>query len=84
MATIAISEFRRDCLKLLEHLPPEGLTITKRGQPVANVTRARRSLLDFIGCLPDLAVDPNDNLFTTGIKWDAESRHPRLPRRRQK
>jgi len=84
MASIAISEFRRDCLKLLEHLPPEGLTITKRGQPVATVTPARRSLLDFVGCLPDLVVDPSDNLFSTGIKWDAESRHPRIPRRRQK
>jgi antitoxin (DNA-binding transcriptional repressor) of toxin-antitoxin stability system len=84
MASIAISEFRRDCLKLLDNLPPEGLTITKRGQPVANVTRVRRKLVDFIGCLPDLAVDPNDNLFSTGIKWDAESRHPRIPRRRAK
>lgn len=84
MASIAISAFRRDCLKLLGHLPPEGLTITKHGQPVATVPPARRSLLDFIGCLPDLAVDPNDNLFSTGIKWDAESRHPHLSRRGEK
>lgn len=84
MASIAISEFRRDCLKLLERLPPEGLTVTKRGQPVANVTRVRRHISDFFGCCPDLAVDPNDNLFSTGIKWDAESRHPRLSRRRKK
>jgi antitoxin (DNA-binding transcriptional repressor) of toxin-antitoxin stability system len=84
MASLAISEFRRDCLKLLEHPPPEGLTITKRGQPVATVTPARRSLLDFIGSCPDLVVDPNDNLFSTGLKWEAESRHPRIPRRGQK
>lgn len=84
MASIAISQFRRDCLKLLDNLPPEGLTITKRGQPVANVTPARRNLLDFIGCLPDLRADPSDDLFSTGIKWDAESRHTPVPRRRRR
>lgn len=84
MASIAISEFRRDCLKLLEHLPPEGLTITKRGQPLANVTRARRSPVDFIGSIPDLIVDPSDDLFSTGRQWDAQPRHAHPPRRRQR
>lgn len=73
MATIAISEFRRRCLQLLEHLPPEGLTVTKRGQPVATVRRARRSPVELIGTMPDMRTDPNDDLFTTGIRWDAES-----------
>lgn len=35
---LTITEFRRRCLSLLEDLPDEGITITKRGQPLARVT----------------------------------------------
>ena len=38
MQDLPITEFRRQCLSLLEHLPPEGLLITKHGKPVAKVT----------------------------------------------
>lgn len=75
MADIAISEFRRRCLKLLEHLPPEGLTVTKRGRAVAVVRRAHRSPVELIGSCPGLRVDAGDDLFSTGRRWDAESGH---------
>jgi antitoxin (DNA-binding transcriptional repressor) of toxin-antitoxin stability system len=41
---LSITEFRRQCLALLEDLPEEGIVITKRGQPLARVSpvRARR------------------------------------------
>jgi prevent-host-death family protein len=41
---LSITEFRRQCLGLLENLPEEGIVITKRGRPVARVApvRARR------------------------------------------
>ena len=83
MATIAISEFRRQCLRLLEHLPAEGLTVTKRGRVVAEIQRPKRSPVDMIGCCPDIRIDPNDDLFSTGMRWDAESRHTRPARRRR-
>jgi prevent-host-death family protein len=38
---LSITEFRRQCLKLLENLPEEGIVITKHGQPVARVAPAR-------------------------------------------
>ena len=44
MPDLSITEFRRQCLSLLEALPEEGIVITKRGQPVARVApRARAS-----------------------------------------
>lgn len=38
---LSITEFRRQCLSLLEALPEEGIVITKRGQPVARVAPVR-------------------------------------------
>jgi prevent-host-death family protein len=41
MRDLSITEFRRQCLSLLEDLPEEGIVITKHGQPIARVTPAR-------------------------------------------
>lgn len=38
---LSITEFRRQCLSLLENLPEEGIVITKRGQQIARVVPAR-------------------------------------------
>ena len=38
---LSITEFRRQCLSLLENLPEEGIVITKRGQPIARVAPLR-------------------------------------------
>ena len=38
---LSITEFRRQCLSLLEDLPEEGIVITKHGQPVARVAPVR-------------------------------------------
>jgi len=46
MKDLSITEFRRQCLSLLDSLPEEGVIITKRGEPLARVLpihRARRS-----------------------------------------
>ena len=41
MRNLSITEFRRQCLALLEDLPEEGIVITKHGQPVARVAPMR-------------------------------------------
>jgi prevent-host-death family protein len=41
MRDLSITEFRRQCLSLLENLPDEGIVITKHGQPVARVAPVR-------------------------------------------
>ncbi len=81
---MAISEFRRRCLRLVEDLPAEGLTLTKRGQPVARVSPVKPGVLAWLGTIPDIKTDPHDDLFSTGVRWDAESRHPHSARHRRK
>jgi prevent-host-death family protein len=41
MKDLSITEFRRQCLALLENVPDEGIIITKRGRPLARVTPLR-------------------------------------------
>ena len=41
MRGLSITEFRRQCLALLENLPDEGVVITKRGRPLARVAPVR-------------------------------------------
>ena len=74
MKTINISEFRQNCLGLVDELPSEGILITRHGKPVAKVVPIRSDNAALIGILKgELGADPNDDLFSTGEKWDAES-----------
>ena len=73
MKSVPISDFRQQCLSLVDELPPEGILITRRGEPVARVIPIRGSCADLIGSAPDLLFDNDDDLFTTGIRWDAQS-----------
>jgi prevent-host-death family protein len=41
MRDLSITEFRRQCLALLEDLPEEGIVITKHGRPIARVVPMR-------------------------------------------
>jgi antitoxin (DNA-binding transcriptional repressor) of toxin-antitoxin stability system len=68
MKTIGAAEFKAHCLQILEELDPEGVVITKRGKPVAELKPARRSDGDLIGILGDMEIrtNPDDDLFSTG------------------
>lgn len=72
MNTLNATEFREQCLHLLDCVPSSGVLITKRGRPVAKLIPVRRSCADLIGTVPGLATDPADDLFSTGLSWDAE------------
>jgi prevent-host-death family protein len=41
MRDLSVTEFRQQCLSLLEDLPEEGVVITKRGKPLARVMPVR-------------------------------------------
>lgn len=43
MKDLSVTEFRRQCLSLLEDLPAEGVIVTKRGTPLARITPLRHS-----------------------------------------
>lgn len=69
MKTIGAAEFKAHCLQILDELGPEGIVITKRGKPIAELKPARRGDGDLIGLMKDLAplADPDDDLFSTGL-----------------
>ncbi len=68
-----VAEFRQRLLSLLDQLPADGLLITKRGKPIARILPVRTSNTSLIGSIPDLVVNENDDLFSVGEEWDAES-----------
>ncbi len=72
MKTLNVSEFREQCLGLLDKLPPEGVLITRRGKPIARVTPVRKNNADLIGSMAGM-FEIHGDIFSTGEKWDAES-----------
>ena len=72
MKHLNVSEFREQCLALLEELPAEGVVITKRGRPVARLVPVRDNDGDLIGSLAGRLRIKGD-VFTSGEEWNAES-----------
>jgi prevent-host-death family protein len=71
MQEISVSDFRQQCLALIDRLPAEGILITRHGHPVARLLPVRpASCADLIGAVPILA-NSDDDLFSTGERWDA-------------
>lgn len=73
MKTMTATEFKAKCLQILDHVPPEGLAITKRGQTVAEIYPKHLGIERLFGSIPDLVNDNEDDFFSTGLRWDAES-----------
>jgi len=71
MDTISATEFKAKCLDILDHVPVDGLAITKRGKTVAKLFPNTIDNSDLIGIMPDMKID--GDIFTTGLRWDAES-----------
>ncbi len=63
----------RKCLKILDELGPQGIVVTKRGQPVAKVTPVHPvDNSKLTGSMKGKVIIRGD-VFSTGVKWDAES-----------
>ena len=73
MQEISVSEFRQKCLALIDGLPADGILITRHGRPVAKILPVAPSCAELIGSVPGMAADPDDDLLSTGIRWNAES-----------
>ena len=70
---ISVSDFRQQCLTLMDHLPSDGILITRHGHPVARLVPVRpTSCADLIGSVPILTGE-DDDLFSTGERWDADA-----------
>ena len=77
MKTVGVAEFKEQCLELLDQLDIHALVITKHGKPVAMVMPYEQKITDFQlavlnGSLRDKVTIKGD-IFSTGIRWDAES-----------
>ena len=72
MKTIGAAKFKEQCLSILDHLEPEGLTITKHGTPVARVIPIEHECARLIGILAD-RLHIHGDLLSTGIAWDARA-----------
>ncbi len=73
--TIPASDFKAKCLRIIENLDPQGIIVTKRGRPVARVTPIRAADNSKLIGLMKGKVLIRGNIFSTGRKWDAQSRH---------
>ena len=69
---ISATQFKEQCLSLLDHLDADGLVITKHGKPVARVIPASSDCKDLIGSLQGKIRVIGDTL-STGVQWDAQS-----------
>ena len=71
MQSISATEFKAKCLDILDHVPAEGLVITKRGKSVARLYPESQSPLRFLGTMPDIHVE--GDLLSTGVTWELQS-----------
>src|ERR1017187_5031934 len=76
---IPISEVRERLLSLVDDLPRDGVIITRHGNPIARLMPVRTATADLIGSLKGIITDPDDDLFSTGEQWDAQSWHAHPP-----
>lgn len=72
MGTIGATQFKQECLAILDHLGPDGIVITKHGKPVARLVPIEAESASLIGSLAD-KIRVHGDLLTTGFQWDAES-----------
>ena len=70
---VTATEFKAKCLKMLDRLNPQGFVVTKRGRPIARVVPVRSvSNGGYYGAMKG-KIQIKGDLFSTGIKWHAQS-----------
>ena len=72
MKQIAAAKFKEQCLALLDNLDDEGLVVSKHGKPIARLIPASSDCAELIGSMKG-KIKVHGNIFSTGIKWDAQS-----------
>jgi prevent-host-death family protein len=70
--TLGASQFKAQCLSLLDEVGPDGIIITKRGKPVAKLIPIGAECAALIGSLAG-RITIHGDIAGTGVKWDAES-----------
>ena len=76
MKRVPIAEFKAHCSQYIEEAASEDIVITKHGKPVARLVPepSRRDPWETYGSLKGkVYIDPDDELLSTGRRWDAQS-----------
>lgn len=68
---IGAARFKETCLDQLDHLPPEGLVVTKHGRPVARVLPYEVGPESLIGSMAG-RIAVHGDLLSTGLSWEAQ------------
>ena len=76
MKVVPASKFKARCLALLDRVDAEGIVITKHGKPVAKLIPIDAEPATLIGSLKG-KLRIKGKILTTGLAWDAQSRHAR-------
>ena len=71
MKTIGASQFKEQCLALLDRLEGDGLVVTKHGKPIARVVPYAQNFADLIGSLRD-QIDIKGDIVSTDAIWQAD------------
>ncbi len=73
MRTITASEFKAKCLKIMDEVAEsgEGVVITKRGKPVAELQQARELRKPIFGALRGSVLYEGDIISPIDVEWDA-------------
>ena len=72
MKHIGATQFKQQCLSILDRLAPDGVIITKHGHPVAKLIPIGTDSAALIGCLKGKLTIKGD-VLSTGLRWDAQS-----------
>ena len=73
MRTIEAAQFKVQCLALLDELEPNGLSITRRGKPVARVVPCAQGDADLIGSLRG-KIRIKGDISRAGVRWNANAK----------
>lgn len=78
--TIAASEFRANCLKLMDAVQASGqpIIVTKHGVPVVRIEPHRPRMRAPFGCFKHLFRHVGDIESPIDVEWDAESNPDRV------
>ena len=80
MKTVGAAQFKEQCLSLLDNVGPEGIVITKHGRPVAKLIPIGLESAALIGSFKG-KIKIKGDIRSTGVRWNAESRHAHRPAR---
>lgn len=72
IAAGAFGDFKARCLDVLDHVPPQGLVVTRHGQPIARIIPYFQTTAACIGSLQG-RLNVAGDLFSTGESWQADS-----------